>query len=259
MTLEYTLCAVQVEWRKIKGRPGLRLSSFIRRSGGCNCFQFYLNIKSWRTTITLDSSMKILHLLHKSKWGYKALARCWKAPHWVDVPTSILCCCNKIKVKFKKKTERKSGWERLFSVSGAARHSAFSQMHIWKSGHVVGITRVSPRSSSKLALGHRRRQTECIPTASEYLHPVYLVLCSTFLPFLWGVFQVLPFLIQSVTCSLLSSLPICPIQIQLHNRPWTAVSSHWVPIRGSYIWLARCYYSPRPQLKLRNGSAKQAL
>lgn len=157
MTLEYTLCAVQVEWRKIKGRPGLRLSSFIRRSGGCNCFQFYLNIKSWRTTITLDSSMKILHLLHKSKWGGKALARCWKAPHWVDVPTSILCCCNKIKVKFKKKTERKSGWERLFSVSGAARHSAFSQMHIWKSGHVVGITRVSPRSSSKLALGHRRR------------------------------------------------------------------------------------------------------
>lgn len=158
MTLEYTLCAVQVEWRKIKGRPGLRLSSFIRRSGGCNCFQFYLNIKSWRTTITLDSSMKILHLLHKSKWGGKALARCWKAPHWVDVPTSILCCCNKIKVKLKKKTERKSGWERLFSVSGAARHSAFSQMHIWKSGHVVGITRVSPRSSSKLALGHRRRQ-----------------------------------------------------------------------------------------------------
>lgn len=108
MTLEYTLCAVQVEWRKIKGRPGLRLSSFIRRSGGCNCFQFYLNIKSWRTTITLDSSMKILHLLHKSKWGGKALARCWKAPHWVDVPTSILCCCNKIKVKFKKKRQKEN-------------------------------------------------------------------------------------------------------------------------------------------------------
>lgn len=152
MALEYTLYAVQVEWRKIKGRPGLRLSSFIRRSGGCNCFQFYLNIKSWRTTITLDSSMKILHLLHKSKWGGKALARCWKAPHWVDVPTSILCCCNKIKVKFKKKDRKKIRLgEAVFCFWSSSSLSFFTDAYlkIWSCGwHHTSVSSILVKTSS---------------------------------------------------------------------------------------------------------------
>lgn len=43
-----------------------------------HCLSFCLNIKSWRTTITLDSSKIILHLLHKSKWWGKALTGCLK-------------------------------------------------------------------------------------------------------------------------------------------------------------------------------------
>ncbi len=60
------------------GSPHSSSNVTARQFRWLHCFSFCLNIKSWRTTVTLDSSIIILHLLHKSKWGGKALAGCLK-------------------------------------------------------------------------------------------------------------------------------------------------------------------------------------
>lgn len=69
-------------------------------SGGCTVTVFCSNIKSWRTTITLDSSIIILHLLHKSKRGGKALTKCFK------LLTELMCQLRFFAVVTRSKTSK---------------------------------------------------------------------------------------------------------------------------------------------------------
>lgn len=128
------------EWVSLNG---FWFASFILLRGSAAAqvvarFVFCLNIKSWRTTVTLDSSTVILHLLYKSECGGKALAGFLKL--LTDVPISILCCRHKIK---ESKHPTRGG---CFCFSGAACHTL--QMHIWEPGSVAAVARVLVKSGS---------------------------------------------------------------------------------------------------------------
>lgn len=124
-----------------------------------HCCSFCLNIKSWRTTITLDSSIIILHLPHKSECGGTALAMCLKLLAELMCQLKLFSVVTRSK---KSEYQAREGWF-LFLVQPVA----ILQMHIWKPGSVAGVTQMSSQASSKLALGHQQGQRENILLAQS--------------------------------------------------------------------------------------------
>lgn len=152
-------------------------------------FSFCLNIKSWRTTITLDSSTIILHFLHKSKWGGKALAGC------LTLLIELMCQLQFFAVvtRSKKSTNQARGGcflERL--VTQLFYRCIFENLVVW------------------LASQERVTDTQIAYIGTDHLQSVYPVLLHFLVSmknvswFLWHVVNHLLLLSPS------SPLPVCP-------------------------------------------------
>lgn len=83
-----------------------------------------LNIKSLRTTVTLDSSIIILNLLHKSKRGGKALAGCLK------LLTELMCQLQFFAVVTRSKKSKNQARRAVFFFWSGLSHSYFTDAYL---------------------------------------------------------------------------------------------------------------------------------
>lgn len=182
-------------------------------------FSFCLNIKSWRTTITPDSSIIILHLLHKSKWGGKALAGCLK------LLAELMCQLQFFAVvtRSKKSKNQARGGCFLFLeqlVTQLFYRCIFENLVVWLASLECLL---DPRQNQPRVTDRQIVYIPLVKTTSilSIQSSVALSRCSreecfTFWYVVGHLHLLSPLLSPSVP------------QLQQHNRPWTAVSSHWV-------------------------------